>query len=99
MHYKTEQEKQDKEFEKKYAGEYDIINDSFNEPYITGVMDEGLYSVDGLLDEVRSHLLSRDQALREAILKDVGELLESIGIEYEDYQRILSLLKDYKLNE
>lgn len=41
---------------KKLQGEYKIINDGINEPYITGIKDEGLCSVDGLLDKIISNL-------------------------------------------
>ena len=44
-------EEREKEFDKKFVGEYDIIVDGINEPYITGILDKTLYSVDGLMDK------------------------------------------------
>ena len=69
----AEQEK----FEEEFIGEYDIVNDGQNEPYITGVMDKSLYSVDGLMDKARAFLRSSNARIRLQTLQEVIEMCEN----------------------
>ena len=68
----AEQEK----FEEEFIGEYDIVNDGQNEPYITGVMDKSLYSVDGLMDKARAFLRSSNARIRLQTLQEVMGMIE-----------------------
>lgn len=52
------------EMRSKFIGEYDIADDNINMPYITGVLDKEMYSVDGLIDKILSHLESNNPHTR-----------------------------------
>ena len=65
---------QDK-FAEGFIAEYDIVNDGTNEPYITGVMDENIYSVDCLMEKVNIFLLASNQRVRLQTLQEVRGMI------------------------
>lgn len=58
------------EFDKKFIGEYDIVDDGENDLHISGIMDKGLYSVDGLMDSVRTWHITSLISLIDALMEE-----------------------------
>lgn len=107
--YKTEQEKQNKEFEGKFVDKVNNLNGDF-------AYEEMRYGEQQDVQELRDYLLTRDTALLEALKKDVGEEVDKYkealiwcsgsddfqieGKAREGWEKIcVSLLKDYNLNK
>ena len=78
--YKTEQEKQDKEFGEKFLVELKN-NSGWKLPRIALYWEESGsngYEWEDMEKDLKSYLLARDTALLEAFKKDVGEMKEKL---------------------
>ncbi len=79
MNYKTEQEKQDKEFDERFYELMGLETDPNGTERIYLIRDENGTILNGIdfteeQDELKSYLLTRDTALLEAFKKDVREM-------------------------
>ena len=84
--YKTEQEKQDKEFGEKFLVELKN-NSGWKLPRIALYWEESGsngYEWEDMEKDLKSYLLARDTALLEASKKDVGMMMNGLNITWRD---------------